>query len=938
MKSHFLVCAIGLSASAAASADFVNYSVVSAGNIGGRDVYRVFANFNESDDVLLNFFNHSTTAGGQTGILHNDFAGGSWNPAFTFLPDQAANDSYVTMNGMTGATASTALDPSFGSGAGTAIPHNAGWYNSNPGSPIVAGAGMSVMIMQAAVATGDNGWTADLTCGWKESTSTSQALFGYGSYASGWGAPPDCNGNGLNDSIDITSGTSLDVNGDGIPDECEPDCNSNGTPDSWDIQTGYSEDIDGNGVPDECKSDCNGNFTPDAYEIATGAEQDCDGNSIPDSCEDGSVTLIAPDLGALIAGVQLTYVAHGAQQVETDVALTVRASGDLAGSNEYATIFLGSMKLGTAFVTGQEDCGANGSTATFAIPAATWVAHMDGAGAVTITIVPSAAVNSASCSNAFTSVEVWYGGPAYDCDGDGQSDFCQIASGSFADCNNNKAIDSCEIAAGTSADVDSDGVPDECQPDCNGNGFPDSWELAQGWVHDCNGNGEPDLCDIANGWQDETGEGIPDACQGLLVPVEYSTIQAAVDAAVDGDVVLLSAGTYHERLNLLGKRIQLTSTKGPDYTTMSGVGMGNQGSLILCATAETSQTIIQGITFADGLGGSPVQGLPGSSGGGAISIYGTTSLPCSPSVVDCRFVRCQSTFGGAIYLKYSGSQILSCTFGTQGVQADQNIASSDGGNIMWFSPMDGLIETCDFFGGVATNRGGAIAYTSLLDQRPAIRSSTIVGATCHTDGGGGIDLDALGTSRLELRGSSVTSCSSVQGGAGGVHSSEYHRVDLYDSTLCGSSPANIPLGEYVDHGGNTICGCSADFNLDGQVNGLDLSFLYGFWGLFAPEYNLAGNDSDLIDGGDLTVLLQQWSDCGGDPGFTDDPWADPFATACDLNHDGVVDAGDMAIMLGAMGTSGSAPGPSTADLNADGLVDGRDHSILLAHWGARTAT
>ncbi len=165
MKSHFLVCAIGLSASAAASADFVNYSVVSAGNIGGRDVYRVYAIFNEADDVLLNFFNHSTTAGGQSGILHNDFAGGSWNPNFTFLPDQAANDSYVTMNGTSGATASTALDPGFGSGAGT-----------------FGGGVWSVMIMQAAVATGDNGWSADLTCGWKESTSTSQALFGYGSY------------------------------------------------------------------------------------------------------------------------------------------------------------------------------------------------------------------------------------------------------------------------------------------------------------------------------------------------------------------------------------------------------------------------------------------------------------------------------------------------------------------------------------------------------------------------------------------------------------------------------------------------------------------------------------------------------------------------------------------------------------------------------------
>ena len=189
MKSIAFVGGITAIVAGAASADFVNYSTVNAGSIGGRDVYRVYANFNEADDVLLNFFNHVTTVGGQSGVLHNDFAGGSWNPNFTFLPDQVLNDTYVTMNGTAGATASTALDPGFGSGAGTAIPHNAGWYNSAPGTPIVVGASMSMLIMQVGLTSGDAGWTATLTSGWKESTSTSTALFGYGTYSVGVPAP-----------------------------------------------------------------------------------------------------------------------------------------------------------------------------------------------------------------------------------------------------------------------------------------------------------------------------------------------------------------------------------------------------------------------------------------------------------------------------------------------------------------------------------------------------------------------------------------------------------------------------------------------------------------------------------------------------------------------------------------------------------------------------
>ena len=45
----------------------------------------------------------------------------------------------------------------------------------------------------------------------------------------------------------------------------------------------------------------------------------------------------------------------------------------------------------------------------------------------------------------------------------------------------------------------------------------------------------------------------------LLVPSSYSTIQAAVNASVDGDTVLVSPGTYNETVSLNGKSIVLAS-------------------------------------------------------------------------------------------------------------------------------------------------------------------------------------------------------------------------------------------------------------------------------------------------------------------------------------------------------------------------------------------
>jgi hypothetical protein len=37
-----------------------------------------------------------------------------------------------------------------------------------------------------------------------------------------------------------------------VPDECEPDCNENGLADSCDIALGTSDDLDGDSIPDEC--------------------------------------------------------------------------------------------------------------------------------------------------------------------------------------------------------------------------------------------------------------------------------------------------------------------------------------------------------------------------------------------------------------------------------------------------------------------------------------------------------------------------------------------------------------------------------------------------------------------------------------------------------------------------------------------------------------
>ncbi len=69
---------------------------------------------------------------------------------------------------------------------------------------------------------------------------------------------PDCNANSVLDSVDISTATSQDCDGNGVPDECDPDTDNDGVIDACDncphTANANQDDADGDGVGDACET------------------------------------------------------------------------------------------------------------------------------------------------------------------------------------------------------------------------------------------------------------------------------------------------------------------------------------------------------------------------------------------------------------------------------------------------------------------------------------------------------------------------------------------------------------------------------------------------------------------------------------------------------------------------------------------------------------
>lgn len=238
---------------------------------------------------------------------------------------------------------------------------------------------------------------------------------------------------------------------------------------------------------------------------------------------------------------------------------------------------------------------------------------------------------------------------------------------------------------------------------------------------------------------------VPAAASSVLeVPVAFPTIQSAIDAAANGDTVLVDPGTYFENIDFKGKLITVRSAQGPSVTTIDG---GNVAPVVNFSHSETTAAVLQGFTIQHGNGNASFQYMGGGvrisfasptligniitanvacSGGAGVSAYFSSPLIQDNTINGNSTLGCSGGQGGGINLQGAASaQIIHNVI--------TNNASDWGAGISLFAAGTPTLLNNTISNNNARMEGGAVYAVNQSDAN--IVQNIVIGNSAPSGGG-----------------------------------------------------------------------------------------------------------------------------------------------------------------------------------------------------------
>ena len=155
---------------------------------------------------------------------------------------------------------------------------------------------------------------------------------------------------------------------------------------------------------------------------------------------------------------------------------------------------------------------------------------------------------------------------------------------------------------------------------------------------------------------------------------DYTTIQAAINASADGDIITVKAATYKEYIDFKGKKITVKSEKGAASTIIDTATTATYS--VTFSNSETSAAVLQGFTLKNASrngiyikNASPtLKDISVKSMGSSTSYNGSGAYidGGSPSFTDSEFSANVGYYGGHVYVTGSGSPTFNNTDFTSG--------------------------------------------------------------------------------------------------------------------------------------------------------------------------------------------------------------------------------------------------------------------------------